>query len=173
MIHQDYVTVASHQFKMVPSTQETDFVGIVFQLLHPVLVIFQVLRLREIVRCILKEIVGLCYACIVMREAVVDCVAGTPGPVIIGFDSIAFPRIHSIVGGAALGCPQPFGVNIKVAVNVGADFLHVFKTTELIVGGLVGIFRLFEKIAGTQAGNQGCRKSHIFHYIVHMTRIRM
>ena len=103
MIHHDDVSVAAHQFKMVPGTQETHFVGIIFQLLHPVLVIFQILGLREIVRSVLKEIVCLGYTCIVMREPVVDCVAGTPGPVIVDFDSIAFPRIHSVISGAALG----------------------------------------------------------------------
>ena len=138
---------------------ESHFVREVAQLLHPVLVVLKILCFREIGRCVFEEVVGLGNSGVVVGEAVVDCVAWAPGAVVVGLDAVALPGINRIVSGAVLGAPRPFGVNIQIAVHVGAHPLHIVEATELIVACLIGVFVLVKEIARNQGGEGGC-ESH-------------
>ena len=143
MVDDDDVAVTLEKLEMEICSEEAYLVREEVELLLVVVILVCVLRLREILRTVLKEIVCRSDTCIVVAPLVIDWLDGVPRTVIITLDATFLPSIHRIVCSAlSHRTLNSVETRLKVAVDVCADSLHIGEVCELIL--LCSVFRLIQ-----------------------------
>lgn len=140
--------IAPEQFEMEIGTQGPHFERIVLELRQVRLVIVLVLRLGEIIRAVVEEIVGRGNSRVERSPAVVDQVRTVPAPVVKAFDTARRPGVYRIVGRSVdhrtFDIQQPF---LHIRVDVRRTLLHAVEGRELIFRRLVHRLVEFQEIA--------------------------